>query len=89
MTLRGTKPPIWRRIQVRANTTLPQLHDAIQAAMGWMGGHMHQFTIAGMPYGTPDPEVEYEMHDERRVKLDRVITAEKDRFIYEYDFGDS
>jgi len=89
VTLRGSKPPIWRRIQVRGNTTLPQLHDAIQAAMGWMGGHMHQFTIADVPYGTPDPEFEYEMHDETRVKLDRVITAEKDRFIYEYDFGDS
>ena len=46
VTLRGSKPPIWRRIQVRGNTTLPQLHDAIQTAMGWMGGHMHQFTIS-------------------------------------------
>ena len=89
VTLQGSKPPIWRRIQVPASISLPQLHTTIQTAMGWLGGHMHQFTIAGVSYGTPDPEFGQEMRDEARVKLERVITAEKERFIYEYDFGDS
>jgi hypothetical protein len=42
ITLRGSKPPIWRQIQVHSNTTLPQLHQIIQLAMGWHNCHLHQ-----------------------------------------------
>ena len=37
VTLRGSKPPIWRRIQVPANYTFWNLHVAIADAMGWKG----------------------------------------------------
>jgi len=37
ITLRGTSPPVWRRIQVPASYTLFQLHRAIVDAMGWYG----------------------------------------------------
>lgn len=35
ITLKGTKPPIWRRIQVTETYTFWDLHVAIQDAMGW------------------------------------------------------
>lgn len=89
VTLQGIRPPIWRRIQVRAGITLPRLHDTIQVAMGWTDSHLHQFTIGGVAYGLPDPDFGDEMRSEQRVKLERVVTTEKDRFVYEYDFGDS
>jgi hypothetical protein len=89
VTLQNTKPPIWRRIQVRASIDLPLLHETIQVAMGWTDSHLHQFIIGGVTYGLPDPEFADEMHSELRVKLERVVAAEKDRFVYEYDFGDS
>ena len=89
ITLQNTKPPIWRRLQVRAGMTLPRLHDTIQIAMGWTDSHLHQFIIGGVAYGLPDPEFGDDMRSEQRVKLDRVIAAEKDRLVYEYDFGDS
>ncbi len=89
VTLQHTKPPIWRRIQVRASTTLPRLHDTIQVAMGWTDSHLHQFSIDGVAYGLPDPDFADAMRSEQRIKLERVVTTEKDRFVYEYDFGDS
>ncbi len=46
ITLRGTKPPIWRRLAVRSEITLGELHDVIQIAMGWMDGHLHQFILS-------------------------------------------
>src|SRR3954447_4281459 len=89
ITLQGTKPPIRRRIQVRAGTTLPRLHDTIQVVMSWTDSHLHQFIIGGVAYGVPDPDFEDDVRTEQRVKLERVVTAEKDRFVYEYDFGDN
>jgi hypothetical protein len=34
VTLRDSKPPIWRRLLISSETTLAQLHDIIQVAMG-------------------------------------------------------
>jgi hypothetical protein len=39
-----SKPPVWRRLALRADTRLDQLHDTIVAAFGWHGSHMHVFT---------------------------------------------
>ena len=89
VTLRDSKPPIWRRIQVRSDTTLYKLHQTLQVVMGWSDYHLHQFVIHGVYYGTPDPEFDYEVKNEKRVKLNQVISGEKEKFVYEYDFGDS
>jgi hypothetical protein len=56
VTLLGTKPPIWRRLLVPSSLTLAQLHDAVQTAMGWQGGHMHEFRVGQRYFGKPDPE---------------------------------
>ena len=87
--LRGSKPPIWRRIQVRSNTTLAKLHDIFQIVMGWTNSHLHQFIIHGVEYGVPDPGYDMDLEGEKRVRLGELIFAEKEKFIYEYDFGDS
>jgi len=89
ITLRGSKPPIWRRVQVPGEITLYKLHQIIQVAMGWMDEHLHQFTIGGINYGEPAPEWGMEVKSERRAHLHQVAPAEKARLTYEYDFGDS
>ena len=43
LDLHGTKPPVWRRLELPGDLTLPRLHDVIQAAMGWQNSHLHRF----------------------------------------------
>jgi hypothetical protein len=90
VTLKDTKPPIWRRLLVRSDTTLGDLHTTIQAAMGWWNYHLHQFIVGEVYYGEPHPEYfDYlEMLDERDVTLGQVAPHEGAKFDYEYDFGD-
>jgi len=67
VTLRDTKPPVWRRLLVPGKTTLGDLHRAIQAAMGWEDYHLHTFDIEGRQYG--DPGAVDDIVDEKRVSL--------------------
>ena len=88
ITLNYTKPPVWRRFIVDSDIKLPDLHKVIQTVMGWYNSHLHQFLINEDYYSLPDDEFESDSIDYRKVKLDRVITAPKQKFSYEYDFGD-
>lgn len=87
LTLRDTKPPVWRRLLVPGETTLADLHRAIQAAMGWEDYHLHTFDIAGRQYG--DPRAVDDVADETRVTLNGLIKSGVTRFAYIYDFGDN
>jgi hypothetical protein len=90
VTLEESKPPIWRRLLVRSDITLGDLHAIIQAAMGWWDYHLHQFIVGETYYGVPDPDYDdyLEMHDEEEVILGQVAPREGVKFRYEYDFGD-
>jgi hypothetical protein len=52
ITLLDTRPPVWRRIQVK-DGTLDKLHEHIQTAMGWTNSHLHHFRIGQQLYGDP------------------------------------
>jgi Plasmid pRiA4b ORF-3-like protein len=87
ITLIGvSKPPIWRRVLVPAGIRLDRFHETIQAAMGWLGYHMHVFSAEAGDYGSADPELGH--RDERRITLAQVLEEPGDRLIYTYDFGD-
>jgi hypothetical protein len=87
VTLRGIKPPIWRRLLVPGVTTLAQLSLYLQAAMEWAGHHLHLFDIAGREYG--DPQTVDQVADERRMTINGLRRAGVSRFQYIYDFGDN
>ncbi len=80
VTLRGAKPPIWRRLLAPANMTLADLHEAIQRAMGWDGGHLHVFDIDGGSYG--DRASVDDVADEKRLTLGAVHRSGVVRFAY-------
>ena len=89
VTLESSKPPIWRRLLVAADTTLGGFHDILQVAMGWHNGHMHAFQIDHQYYGNKGPYGLDDVLDEDEVKLGQVVTGAKFKFRYQYDFGDS
>jgi hypothetical protein len=89
VTLKGSKPPIWRRIQVASTTTLAQLHQVIQRVMGWEISHLYQFVVGGVEYSDSKMLEGMEGEDARRATLATMGQGEKDKFLYEYDFGDS
>jgi Plasmid pRiA4b ORF-3-like protein len=89
ITLRDSKPPIWRRVMVPSNFSLYKLHQVIQMAMGWTNSHLHQFIIDGQYYSIPSAEDWPPVIDERRYTLSQIAPYVKRKFVYEYDFGDS
>ncbi|QDU59422.1 Plasmid pRiA4b ORF-3-like protein [Planctomycetes bacterium Pan216] len=94
ITLIGSDPPIWRRIQMN-HGTLDELHHHIQLAMGWTNSHLHQFIINDEYYvdihilGEDDDFSR--SRDSTRTKLSGLLprNGKPVSFLYEYDFGDS
>lgn len=70
VTLRGTRPPVWRRLLMPGAMTLGDLHQAIQAAMGWHDCHLHAFDIGGRQHG--DRHTVDDVADENRSTLDSL-----------------
>lgn len=88
VTLRGIRPPIWRRLVV-PDCTLRVLHEIIQVAMGWDDYHLYAFEVGDEEYSDPNPAVgDLDMEDASRVRLGDLIPGEKFKFRYTYDFGD-
>jgi hypothetical protein len=88
VSLRSVKPPVWRRIVVQPDTTLGELASILEAAVGWLGVHLHLFDVGGTWYGVPDPEWDRDGLDENRFRLCDVLPAVGSRMRWDYDFGD-
>lgn len=88
--LQHIEPLIWRRVLGPADVTLAKLHLILQGAMGWHGGHLHEYEIARRRYGVPDEDwpSTKPVIDERQVRLQALVEEGSRRFTYLYDFGD-
>jgi hypothetical protein len=84
--LRQAKPPIWRRLEVRADLSLAELHHVIQAAFGWDDSHMHVFETPYGDFGHADRQLGHRA--EAPVTLEQVAPAATNKIRYTYDFGD-
>jgi hypothetical protein len=87
ITLRGAKPPIWRRLEVPSGMTLQRLHRTIQDAFGWQDCHMWVFETDMGDYGVADQELGHRSAASK--KLMDVAGYVGDRIRYTYDFGDN
>lgn len=95
ITLKGIHPNIWRRIQVPGNYSFYDLHVAIQDSMGWSDYHLHQFEVkypitgTKVSIGQQSSDFGFEhVIPEDDAKIARYFVSEKDKALYEYDFGD-
>jgi Plasmid pRiA4b ORF-3-like protein len=79
--LSGTRPPVWRRLELSSGLFLDELHDVIQAAFGWTDSHLHRFG-SGPAYYSPETEYylcPFEVEEgepgipEEEVRLDEVL----------------
>ena len=86
--LLDVEPPVVRVLDVPSAATLPELHDVLQAAMGWTDSHLHQFEADQARYRIPDPDF---AADDRDLRDERSATLRDlpETFGYLYDFGDS
>ncbi len=87
--LQEISPMIWRRLLVRSDQTLADLHYALQIAFGWTDFHLHRFARYGKEYGIPRIAGPWYSADARYVRLADLHLRHHERFVYEYDFGDS
>ena len=84
VTMSEVLPAVVRVLDVPAGVLLPELHDLLQAALGWTDSHLHQFVAGDICYGVPDLDGPDDERDESAVAL----RALPNRFAYLYDFGD-
>ncbi|MFA5817145.1 MAG: plasmid pRiA4b ORF-3 family protein [Bacteroidales bacterium] len=93
ISLRGSKPKIWRRLLLPADLLLPDFHKVIQTAMGWENYHLHHFEKDRTFYTVKlKDDFSWGMMNNvnyRKTKISDLLNQEKEKIVYEYDFGDS
>lgn len=101
VTLKGFKPPVWRRIQILDTATFASLHEVIQREFDWENEHLHDFTIrshGARRWGelrieglTPDGDLPDSLSEtdyrEDEVLLWDILSLDQPKVTYTYDFG--
>jgi len=92
--LKGTRPPLWRRLELASDLFLDQVHDIIQIALGWTDSHLHGFA-SGPDFHAAETERYLCPFDaaegetgipEGKVRLDEVLAKPDDKLLYDYDY---
>jgi len=74
----GSKPPIWRTLQIQGNTPFKSLHEAINLTMGWGGKYCHEFLMRGESVGVLQDR-------EEKLSLSSLAFQKGEHFSYIYD----
>lgn len=81
---------VWRRIELRGDQTLEDLHDAIQDAFDWDDDHLYAFFLSGRAW---DGATEYvspygDGRSAVSARLEDLFKRRGKKFLYIFDFGD-
>ena len=92
ISLKGSKPLVWRRFLVKSHITFQLLHETIQEIMGWTHTHLYEFNF-GKIIITDAESIQESSNSENEIdsaktKLEDLISEEKEKISYTYDFGD-
>ena len=87
VVIRGIIPLIWRRLLLRSDSTLANLHYVLQSAFNWEDYRLHRFAIRGMEYGFFRMGGSLYSGDAHQVRLSDFHFQPDESFIYEYDLG--
>lgn len=93
ISIKGAKPPVWRRVLVESSSSFYVLHNIIQTLFGWMDCHLHEFEASGARYADKESleeslSLRESVKDESLFSIDHELVNEKDKISYVYDFGD-
>jgi Plasmid pRiA4b ORF-3-like protein len=82
VALRDVTPTVVRVVDVPAASTLAEVHQLLQSAIGWTDSHLHEFATHTARYGPPHDEID--LTDDATARLADL----PELFIYDYDYGD-
>ena len=88
VVLRGISPLIGRRLLVRSDSTIAELHNTLQIALGCSDEHLNRFVIQGREFGVSHAGGIGFRDDPRQVCLADLGLRRRERFVYDYDFTD-
>jgi hypothetical protein len=60
---------VWRRLLLRSDHSIADLHYAIQMSMGWSDSHLHLFHIHGQDYGVAHEGAIFFSNDPKQILL--------------------
>lgn len=85
ITIKNSKPPIWRRVLIPDGITFRDLDDIIEEIFGWEHEHMFEFCFDRETYftGSPVPQPDDTVDEQ----IDPWLSQDES-FTYIYDFGD-
>lgn len=100
ITIKDSRPPIWRRLLLPSTATFWELHIAIQDSFSWEDYHLHEFFIGSawdrnaVRINIPNPENDFfgeekEPLDESKTLLHEFLSEQQPKITYVYDFGDN
>lgn len=95
VTIKDSKPPVWRRMLIPAGITFHQLSNMINVAMEWGGYHLYNFSFSKLGVHFQEKNDDWDMMsiipmetlDSREHFIDSYLESQKS-FTYTYDFGD-
>ena len=86
--LRCINPPVWRRLLMRSDSNLVDVHYALQIAFHKTDFHLHKFLIQGKDYGIGRAGCPGFSTSSSQTFLADFHFRARERFLYEYDFRD-